>query len=510
MSGTTHLSAVASTLVLILCLSPQVGGECWSTPVVGHVKLTSNTTAIPASAFSECGELVSIEIPASVSEIGDNAFYKCTNLSSVTWADINVSTVPNSRVIVGKKAFYGCQRLNTIVLPARTSTIGDSAFARSGINAITIPQNVSAIADKLFQDCDRLREITIQPENRISSVGVSAFEGCIKLGPAIVIPDTVVEIGRKAFSTCSALSSIEIPNTVKTIGEAALPSCFGFGLSSNDTVFQRHGIVHCLACAGVTRLVVPGSVTAIGDYAFAECSDVTSVVLPNSLTSIGHEAFQNAGLEHVSLPNSLEIVGTSAFEGCRHMSTIFIPTSVRTVGEGALPSCYGYGISIAGLVQPRGQVICLACAGTAELNIPSNVTAVGDAAFKDCETVVSVNIPSSVVSVGDKAFQGIGCPDIDPFAYQPGITLCDCHEVTSFDWPCSVTATTSLSSALSTNATNIVTASTRQKESTTATATATATLPNPPRPTAENVNCYVTSNWTVNQTGFIGNGGYVT
>ena len=510
MPAPSRTGAWLCAAIALASIGSVVHGFCWTAPNdAGHVSIPAGTAAIPVSAFDECAGLVSIDIPASVATVGEKAFYKCTNLSAVDWADDDGAGSTN--VTVGPKAFFGCGQLGAIAVPRRTSSIGSSAFEQCRrITAFVVPVAIALIADKIFRDCSSLSELTLLPGNTITSVGESAFEGCGRLGPALVLPDTVRELGRKAFVGCGTLASIALPATALTIGPSALPSCLGYGLAVSGLSAPRLAVV-CVPCAGVTRLVVPGSVTAIGDYAFKSCGDVTTVVLPTALTAVGHAAFEATGLVSVTLPDSVRSVDTDAFSGCRALSSITIPDGVSSVGQGALKSCFGYGLGVFGLNQPRGRVLCLACAGRTALRIPDMVTAIGSSAFQGCDTVVSVQIPGTVTAVGDKAFQDIGCPD--ELAFQPGTTHCNCQLTSS--WPCSAVPSSSSTSIQTTTVSVTVpvtvpvssSAPTPSPTAPIATTHPSATVQPPDRPRLR-ISCYVTSNWTMNQTGFVGTGGY--
>ena len=126
-----------------------------------------------------------------------------------------------------------------------------------------------------------------------SSVKIGAvFYGCDSV-ISVEIPDSVTSIGISAFNGCRSLTSVAIPNSVTSIGNYA---------------FQN--------CLGLTSVTISDSVTSIGNGAFQYCSSLTSVTIPDSVTSIGDKAFAYSHLTNVIIGNGLTSLGDYAFECC--------------------------------------------------------------------------------------------------------------------------------------------------------------------------------------------------
>ncbi|MCH5176360.1 MAG: leucine-rich repeat protein, partial [Prevotellaceae bacterium] len=156
----------------------------------------------------------------------------------------------------------------------------------------------------------------------------------------------------------------------------------------------------------VTELVIPNSVTSIGEYAFYGCSGLTSVTIPNSVTSIGRAAFDSCeGLKSVAIPNSVTSIGRAAFENCFGLTSVTIPNSVTSIGEYAFCWCYGLtSVTIPNSVTSIGGYAFWWCYGLTSVTIPEGVTSIGDYAFFECSGLTSVTIPESVKSIGEYAF----------------------------------------------------------------------------------------------------------
>ena len=289
----------------------EYSGEVIIPSTVRYNGTTYSVTSIGDNAFYYCSSLTSITIPNSVTSIGDEAFAFCSSLTSIT--------IPNSVTSIGVGAFNDCSKLTAITIPNSVTSIGNSAFYNCrSLTSITIPNSVTSIGDGAFWNCSSLTSITIP--NSVTSIGNRAFYDCSSLTTpvynahcfaymptsfkgAYVIPEGIKQIAGGAFEDCSSLTSITIPNSVTSIGSSA---------------FSR--------CSSLTSVTIPNSVTSIGYYAFIDCSSLTSVTIPNSVTSIGSAAFYDcSSLDTLTcLAMTPPVLGERVFDGCAN-PTLFVP-----------------------------------------------------------------------------------------------------------------------------------------------------------------------------------------
>jgi len=230
---------------------------------------------------------------------------------------------------------------------------------------------------------------------------------------------------------CRSLKSLVIPDSVTNIGDYAFSGCWS-----------------------LSSVVIPDSVTSIGDYAFWNCRSLTDIVIPDSVTSIGESAFKNCiSLKSFEIPSSVSGIGFGAFDGCESLTNIVIPDSVvnlkgnpfcRWDGELKCLSPYFIYYNKVLLDKDKSKIIAFRDKDTTSYVIPDYVTSIGNGAFWGCESLTSIVVPECVTSIGDYAF--VGCESLTDIVLSDRITsiggsaFSGCKSLKSLVIPDSVTS----------------------------------------------------------------------
>ena len=262
-------------------------------------------TSIGSQAFYECSNLTSITIPSGLTSIGEQAFGNCTGLTSIT--------IPSGFISIGDYAFWNCTGLTSITIQNGVTSIGTGAFWNcTGLTSITIPSSVTSIGVNVFYNCTGLTDITVDSNNSsfCSESGVLfnkdkttlIYYPLGKNDSSYTIPDGVTVIEQYAFYCNSKLTSVTIPSGVTSIGEMAFREC-----------------------SGLTSVIVPSSVTSIEYNAFWCCFNLI-IYIPGGIT-IGIDAFYSTAAKityTVDSSNNVKITDISLSSG----NTVDIPPEI--------------------------------------------------------------------------------------------------------------------------------------------------------------------------------------
>ena len=328
------------------------------TSALKSLAIPNGVTEIKENRFKDCINLSSITIPASVTSIGKDAFSNCDNLANVyisdltAWCNIEFANEFANPLDNVANLYLDDTLVKDLVIPDDVTSVSSYAFSGCySLTNVTIPDSVTSIGGEAFGGCSSLTSIVI-PDS-VTSIGDSTFSGCSSL-TSVVIPDGVTSIGSYAFENCSSLTSVEIPDSVTSIGWMAFSGCSSLestyisDIAAWCNISFDNNLANPLYCADnlylngslVKSLVIPDSVTSIGRYTFYDYDTLTSVTIGNGVTSIGYSAFYNCDtLTSVTIPDNVTAIGEKAFYDCDKLATVTIGNGITRIYKEAFYNC---------------------------------------------------------------------------------------------------------------------------------------------------------------------------
>jgi len=406
------------------------------------ITFNSGLTTIESGAFTSCTGLTNLAIPDNVKNLGDpsdtwfnGVFYGCSNLKSVLLGKGITS--------INSYMFASCSQLNTVTFNGGLTSIGDYAFYYTELSSITLPESLEKIGNNAFSICSSLVKIVIPAS--INSIGTSAFSYCSCLAifgtkgsvaekyakgnnipfvdlasqnksgfvyenmnggirilryvgesTTVVIPTTidgkkVLEIGSNAFAGQTQITKITLNSGLKTIGSAAFKGCEGLtALVIPDTVTTLGDGNYNLGvfnnCENLESLTLGTGITAIPSYLTSNCYRLDTLVFKGKITSIGNSAFYKCtALTNMAIPDSTTTIGTGAFVYCDQLSNLTFGKSLTSIGNTA----FSY------------------CKNLEEVSLPSSLTTINSYdVFRSCEKLSKVTIPETVKAISSNIFSG--------------------------------------------------------------------------------------------------------
>lgn len=359
------------------------------------VKLPEGVAHIEGAAFQGCNILEKLNFPAKLTSVGDNAFRSCLSLE--------LDNLPNSLLYVGREAFCDVP-LKALKLDRKVE-IGAGAFSNTPITEIEMATPCDSILGGTFSDCPNLTKITIG--EGLKYIGYGAFSNSpVKEAN---LPSTLRDISSYAFlgysSYCPFINDIQPENHIRYIGKVAY-LCVDRDLEEytikEGTVTLADNLFE--SWQGTT-FHIPASVEQIGNKAFAGTQIKTLPEMPG-LKRIGGEAFYGCkNLKKLTIPETVEYIGGSAFYGCSNIWSLTYNAINAECESFMEPNAPLEKIVIGDKVRRLPNGIFSGREFT-EVALPSCLERIDDSAFYGCKNLTTINLSDSIRYIGDNAFYG--------------------------------------------------------------------------------------------------------
>lgn len=282
----------------------------------GNITLPNTVTRINDDALKGNKKIVSVTIPGSVKDIGNNAFQGCPNLEEIIFT--NPDNASNT-LIIRVSAFQDCPKLTKCEIPARAYQV----------------------VGNIFKGCTSLKEVKVNDNNPyyFTKDGVLFGPALVNYKPqyddayalqsypagrqgAYTIPSSVNgkeidQVWTSGFEGAASLTDITIPASIGRLGTAAFES------------------------TGLTHVTIPDTVQQVDPAVFQNCTSLVSVKLPNGITEIDQYLFANCiSLQHVDMPDTITKINIYAFHNCTSLTSLALPKGLTSLSVGCFEKCY--------------------------------------------------------------------------------------------------------------------------------------------------------------------------
>ena len=469
-----------------------IGGGAFICCAIDSITIPSGVEAINYQTFSYCNKLETVIIQNGVHSINKCAFEECTSLKKVIlpssveqiylnafYNDANLSlNIPASVKYIGENALYGvtasfesaqpialesANLLGTgvaIVSPeaydsycaadywksfkikiVKSDQITSSVTATASPNAsglhlavgednlnnvlyLTVKGSINGkdllvIRNKMrnLQTLD-LSEADIVANDDMfdyyeggciksdNKLGAYAFKDIANIR-SIILPNSLVEIGEKAFQNCTQLYTVFIPDNVKIIGDNAFSNCKKLSVLHMSANVKEIGASAFEGCR-FPSVILGDSLQTLGVAAFSNNECLANVSFGNGLEVIDQSAFSSCiALKQLIIPDCVKQIKSRAFIYCSFLETVIIGNGVELIGDAAFEECFNItNISFGKSLKEIGTAAFIRCSSIQTISLPTSLKYIQGSAFAYCTGLKEFRIPSSVEMIGPNAFTG--------------------------------------------------------------------------------------------------------
>ena len=267
------------------------------------------------------------------------------------------------------------------------------------LKRITIPNNITTLGT--FKNCTALTSVVLPAT--LKTIPNSCFEGCTAL-KSVTLPTNITAISDSAFSNCSSLETLAIPSMITSIGKHAFRNCTVLSAIDLPSGLKTIGNSAFYYCQAITSLDFPASLTLVGPYAYCGCTALSAVTIGRNVI-LENNAFSGcSSLRSVIVGENCSI-GQYAYSKCSALETVTIGGR-SSIGAYALNNCSVLKSVTIGSGSSLGVYTFSCCPELEHVILPEDLITIPEGCFQECTNLKLISWPIELETVGDLAFYG--------------------------------------------------------------------------------------------------------